>query len=77
MRIAGVESVVGVLIAVFAGVLLWLVLVPTSRRQTAGRPIDEETLNAEQEVQDLDASTTPEDADDELTDWGPGVPNQR
>ncbi len=68
---------VGVLIAVFAGVLLWLVLVPASRRHTAGRPIDEETLNAEQEVRDLDAFTTPEDADDELKDWGPGVPDQR
>jgi len=69
--------VVGVLIAVFAGVLLWLVLAPTSRRQTARRPVDEETLNAEQEVRDLDAFTTPEDADDELKDWGPGVPDQR
>ena len=68
---------VGVLIAVFAGVLLWLVLAPTSRRQTACRPVDEETLNAEQEVRDLDAFTTPEDADDELKDWGPGVPDQR
>ncbi len=68
---------VGVLIAVFAGVLLWLVLAPTSRRQTAGRPVDEETLNAEEEVRDLDAFTTPEDADDELTDWGPGAPDQR
>lgn len=68
---------VGVLIAVFAGVLLWLVLVPTSRRHTAGRPVEEETLKAEQEVQDIDAFTTPEDADDELTDWGPGVPHQR
>ena len=68
---------VGVLIAVLGGLLLWLVLASASRRQTAGRPIDEETLNAEQEVRDLDAFTTPEDADDELTDWGPGVPNQR
>ncbi|MCH8144356.1 MAG: hypothetical protein IIA55_06535 [Gemmatimonadetes bacterium] len=68
---------VGVLIAVFAGVLLWLVLAPIGRRQTAGRPIDEETLDAEQEVRDLDAFTTPEDADDELTDWGPGVPYKR
>lgn len=68
---------VGVLIAVFAGVLLWLALAPISRRQTAGRPVDEETLNAEQEVRDLDAFTTPDDADDELTDWGPGVPKQR
>jgi hypothetical protein len=77
MRIAGVESVVGVLIGVLAGVLLWLVLAPARRRQTAGRQIDEETLNAEQEVRDLDAFTTPDDADDELTDWGPGVPKQR
>jgi len=69
--------VVGVLIAVFAGVLLWLVLAPIAKRQTAGRPIDEETLDAEQEVRDLDAFTTPEDADDELTDWGPGVPYKR
>ncbi len=68
---------VGVLIAVVAGVLLWLVLAPTSRRQTAGRQIDEETLNAEQEVRDLDAFTTPDDANDELTDWGPGAPKQR
>ncbi len=68
---------VGVLIAVSAGVLLWLVLVPIGRRRNASRPIDEETLAAEEEVQDLDAFTTPEDADDELTDWGPGVPNQR
>lgn len=68
---------VGVLIAVFAGVLLWLVLAPIGRQQTAGRPIDEETLDAEQEVRDLDAFTTPEDADDELTDWGPGVPYKR
>ncbi len=68
---------VGVLIGVLAGVLLWLVLAPARRRQTAGRQIEEETLNAEQEVRDLDAFTTPEDADEELTDWGPGVPNQR
>ena len=68
---------VGVLIAVFAGVLLWLVLAPIGRRQTSGRPIDEGTLDAEQEVRDLDAFTTPEDADDELTDWGPGVPYKR
>jgi hypothetical protein len=38
--------------------------------------MDEETLNAEQEVRDLDAFTTPDDADDKLTDWGPGVPKQ-
>lgn len=68
---------VGVLIAVLAGVLLWLVLAPIGRRQTASHPIDEETLAAEEEVRDLDAFTTPEDADDELTDWGPGVPDRR
>jgi hypothetical protein len=32
---------------------------------------------AEEELGGLDASVTPEQADDELPDWGPGVPKQR
>ena len=66
----------GVLIVALAGVLLWLVLAPARRQVGASRP-DDETLEAEREVQDLDAFTTPEDADDELPDWGPGVPKGR
>jgi hypothetical protein len=68
--------VLGVLIVVLAGVLLWLVLAPARRRVGAPRP-DDETIEAEREVQDLDAFTSPEDADDQLPDWGPGVPKGR
>ncbi len=68
-------------IAVLAGVLFWLLLAPPSRGRgrgpTAESRLDEETIAAEQEVRDLGALTTPEDADDELPDWGPGAPKQR
>ncbi len=66
----------GVLIVALAGVLLWLVLAPAKRQ--AGTPrLDDETLEAEREIQELDAFTTPEDADDHLPDWGPGAPKER
>lgn len=70
---------IGVVIAVLAGVLLWLLVAPLNRERerVAESRLDEETIAAEQEVRDLDALTTPEDADDELTDWGPGAPKQR
>ncbi len=72
---------IGVVSAVLAGVLLWLLLAPPSTGRGRGRMaesrLDEETVAAEQEVRDLDALATPEDADDELTDWGPGAPKQR
>ena len=76
---------IGVVIAVLAGVLLWLLLAPPSTGRGWGRGrgrmaeshLNEETVAAEQEVRDLDALATPEDADDELTDWGPGAPKQR
>ena len=68
---------IGVVIAVLAWVLLWLLLAPPSKGHLAEPRLDEETVAAEQEVRDLDALTTPEDADDELPDWGPGVPKQR
>ncbi len=70
---------IGVVIAVLAGVLLWLLVAPPSkgRGPTTEARLDEETVAAEQEVRDLGALTTPEDADDELPDWGPGAPKQR
>lgn len=76
---------IGVVIAVLAGVLLWLLVAPPSKGRGQGRGrgptaeprLDEETIAAEQEVRDLGALTTPEDADDELPDWGPGAPKQR
>lgn len=68
---------VGVVIAALAGILLWLVMAPTGRRRVADSHLDDDTVAAEQETRDLNALTTPEDADDELRDWGPGAPKQR
>ena len=70
---------IGVVIAVLAGVLLWLLVAPPNRERerVAESRLDEETIAAEQEVRDLDALTTPEDANDDLTDSGPGAPTQR
>lgn len=68
---------VGVVIAALAGILLWLVMAPTGRRRVADSHLDDETVAAEHETRDLNALTTPEDADDELPDWGPGAPKQR
>ena len=72
-----VDVVAGVLVVVLGGVLAWLLLMPSKSR---ARPEDidaEELAAAEQEVRDLDAFTSPEDADDHLPDWGPGVPKGR
>ena len=64
-------------IAVLAGVLLWLLMAPAGRRRVADSHLDDDTIAAEHEARDLNALTTPEDADDELPDWGPGAPKQR
>jgi hypothetical protein len=61
-----------------AAVLVWLL----GRRNASVESdefdeddVDREILEeAEDEVRDLDAFTSPEDADDDLPDWGPGVP---
>ena len=67
----------GVLVVVLAGVLAWLLLTPSRGTTRTSPDADGDTLEAEQEVRDLDAFTGPEDADDELPDWGPGVPKSR
>lgn len=52
-----------------------LVLLRRPRRRAAPADRDDDVLGeAEREVRDLDAMTSPDDADDELTDWGPGAP---
>lgn len=38
---------------------------------------DEELAQAEDEVRRLDAMATPEDAEQQLPDWGPGVPRKK
>ena len=66
------------LLLLLAGVALLM-----TRRVLRARParpahdddVDRDVLEAaEEEVRDLGAFTAPEDADDELPDWGPGAP---
>lgn len=63
-------------LAALAGGIWWL-----ARRAARGGgstrrdDIDYETLReAEDEVRDLDALATPDDAAQDLPDWGPGAP---
>jgi hypothetical protein len=60
-----------------AAVLAWLLARPRRARHEGlcDEDVDRETLeHAEDEVRDLDAFAAPEDADDDLPDWGPGAP---
>jgi hypothetical protein len=43
------------------------------RRAHPGVTDPDELAAAETEVEELDAFTSPEDADDQLPDWGPGA----
>jgi len=54
--------------------IAWLIRRP-ARPATDPRDRDTATLaDAEREVRDLDALATPDDAADQLPDWGPGAP---
>jgi len=70
-----------VLVAITAlalvGAMLWIVRARGDERPTAGEERDEweekELRDAEDEVRNLNTFATPEDADDQLPDWGPGA----
>ncbi|MEE8115727.1 MAG: hypothetical protein V3T28_01360 [Gemmatimonadales bacterium] len=66
----------GIGLLALAGAFVWLM--GRSRhgsRRHAGDTIERDVLEeAEREVRDLDAMTSPDDADQELPDWGPGAP---
>lgn len=66
---------IGILLFVLAAVLTWLIVSPRRAGQRDGE--GEELEAAEQEVRDLGAFKSPDDADDELPDWGPGAPKER
>lgn len=55
------------------GALVWLFLGP---RSATADPSEEaaEAEEAQAELNDLDAFATPDDAAEELRDWGPGAP---
>lgn len=60
------------LLLVLVGGLVWL-LRPRPGRIPAEDP---DLVEAEEEVRELDAMTSPDEADDHLPDWGPGAPGK-
>jgi gas vesicle protein len=67
--------IVGLLIAGLLAAMAWLLVAPKRMRGYRAEVVDPERLEAaEEEVRDLDVFTSPDDADDELPDWGPGAP---
>lgn len=75
----GSSVALGLLILALLAVFVWLAGRPRSPRADTeaarGADVDEDVLaDAEDEVQDLDSFATPEDAEDQLPDWGPGAP---
>jgi hypothetical protein len=75
----GSSVALGLLILALLVVFVWLAGRPRSPRADAeaarGPDVDDGALaDAENEVQELDSFATPEDAEDQLPDWGPGAP---
>lgn len=67
-----------ILFLILLAVFLWFVRKPGGFRPSrpGSTPEDPEALeDAEREVRDLDAFATPEDAEENLPDWGPGAPH--
>ncbi len=58
------------LLALLVALLVWLVI----RRGGYAQPQDPDLDEAEEEVRGLSTFSTPEDAEDQLPDWGPGTP---
>jgi hypothetical protein len=75
-----VTSSIGLLLLLLlcAAVLVWLLRRPRHPERaepTSNDTIDRETLaEAEEEVKDLNTFLSPEDAEEDLPDWGPGAP---
>lgn len=62
------------LVLLLAGAFLWLVR-PGRGQDHDDAVEDREMLEeAERELEDLDAFASPEDAEEDLPDWGPGAP---
>ncbi len=66
-----------VILLALAATLLWIFVggKGSGRRRHRSPDVDEEELaQAEDELRQLDAGVTPEEAEEELDDWGPGAP---
>jgi hypothetical protein len=73
-----VTSIIGALalgLVVLVVAVKWLMEGGRSNGRDREPEIDHEELSeAEREVRDLDSSVAPDDADEQLRDWGPGAP---
>ncbi len=50
---------------------------PAATNQSSSIEDEAELTRAEEDLADLDVMTTPEEATEELPDWGPGAPKSR
>jgi hypothetical protein len=66
-----------VILLALAAVLVWIFAGGRGsprRRHRSPDVDDEELAEAEEDLRQLDAGVTPDEADEELDDWGPGAP---
>jgi hypothetical protein len=70
-----------IVLLVLAAALAWIFVGPgRSRRIDPGRAAGDDSVDrdevaaAEEEVRDVDALASPEEATEDLPDWGPGAP---
>jgi hypothetical protein len=66
-----------VILLALAAVLVWIFAggkAGARRRHRSPDVDDDELAEAEEELRQLDAGATPEAAEEELDDWGPGAP---
>ncbi len=70
------------LLAVLLAALTWFLRRPTDQVPEDPSPNDDDDIDydvlggAEAELQDLDVQTSPDEAEGELPDWGPGAPKR-
>ena len=65
-----------VILLALAAALVWILAggAGSARRRRSPDVDEEELAQAEDELRQLDAGATPEEAEEELDDWGPGAP---
>jgi hypothetical protein len=61
-------------VVLLLAVLLVIPRRPTATSQSSSIEDEAELTRAEDDLADLDVMTTPEEAIEELPDWGPGAP---
>lgn len=64
----------GLFLVLLLAVLFWLL--GARRGEVPADDTDDETRSAEDEARELDALLSPEEAEEELPDWGPGAPQR-